>query len=108
MTQNAKGGEVGIVPARQLFLFASHFPGVRLHLHDHHAAERGLERWPCCQLALPTPPCSPSSLGGADIPVQLGWNLRVTHSMTLVFLFGSYREGPFHAEPTPPCPTPHS
>lgn len=91
MTQaeNAKGGEAGIVPARQLFLFASHFPGVRIQLHDHHAAETGLERWPSRQPALPTPPCSPSSLGRADIPVQLGWNLRVTHSVTLVFLFGS-------------------
>lgn len=83
---------------RQLFRFVPRFPTDTLfhrHLPDPHAL-----RWDWKDGGWPQPTPSLPAWVGPMWAVQLGWNLRVTHSETLVFLLGSYGEGLFHAEPT--------
>lgn len=80
---------------RQLFGFVSHFPtGIHIHLPDPRAP-----RWDWKDGAWPQPTPSLPARVGPMWAVQLGWNLRVAHSETLVFRLGSFGEGLLHAEP---------
>lgn len=94
--RGAQGLEAGTVTTREFSLLVSHFPtDVRIHLPDPRALQ-----WDWKDGGWPQPTPSLPAWVGPMWAVQLGWNLRLTHSETLVFLLGSYGEGLFHAEPT--------
>lgn len=99
-SQSLGGGQSPNQTALSFYLHHT-FQTVPIHLPNHQ---------PCCQggtrktaipsVGSPHPTPSPPAWVGLLRMVQLGWNLRATHSVTPAFLPGSCREKQLQAEPT--------